>query len=71
MNNRDKILNFIRSYQAKYGYPPTVNEIAEAVGISSTTVAYWRARLRQEGVITYQSGIPRSTVIVNDPANAR
>ena len=33
-----KILEMIREYTDEYGYPPTIREIGEAVGISSTSV---------------------------------
>ena len=33
----ERILEFIRERSAEQGYPPTVREIAEAVGLASTS----------------------------------
>ena len=33
-----KIFNFVKSFTLESGYPPTIREIGEAVGISSTSV---------------------------------
>ena len=36
----DRILEFIRERIASQGYPPTVREIAEAVGLASTSAVH-------------------------------
>ena len=34
---REKILNYIIKYILKHGYPPTVREIGEGIGLRSTS----------------------------------
>ncbi|MDX1523544.1 MAG: hypothetical protein R3264_18095, partial [Anaerolineae bacterium] len=34
---QSKILSFLRTFTLDNGYPPTIREIGEAVGISSTS----------------------------------
>ncbi|MFQ5577371.1 MAG: repressor LexA, partial [Anaerolineae bacterium] len=47
-----KILSFIKSFTLESGYPPTIREIGEAVGISSTSVVNYNLTvLQREGVI--------------------
>jgi repressor LexA len=36
----ERILDFIRERTADRGYPPTVREIAEAVGLASTSAVH-------------------------------
>ncbi|NLD72405.1 MAG: repressor LexA, partial [Chloroflexi bacterium] len=33
-----RMLNMIRDFVGEYGYPPTIRQIGEVVGISSTSV---------------------------------
>jgi repressor LexA len=52
VQTRDRVLEFIRSYLGEHGYPPTVREIAIAVGVTSTsTVAHHLNRLEIDGAI--------------------
>lgn len=61
----NKILSFIDAYIKEHGYSPTMREIGEAVGISSTShVSYWIDRLVEEGKITKQKNIARSVRVV-------
>jgi repressor LexA len=49
---REKILRFIRAYVQAHGYPPSIIEIGEAVGISSTShVSYYLRQLQAMGKI--------------------
>lgn len=51
-SRQTKIIDFIKQYQAKKGYSPTVREIAAAVGLaSSSTVHGHLERLEQRGYI--------------------
>lgn len=36
-DTKDRIYNFIVSYTSKHLYPPTIREIADAVGLKSTS----------------------------------
>jgi repressor LexA len=49
---KDKILAFLRSFIAEHGYSPTVREIAEAVGLSTSGTYHHLEALRAEGAIT-------------------
>jgi len=55
-----KILNFLKSYQNREGYPPTIREIGEATNISSTSVVnYYLDQLEKMGKIERQRKISR------------
>ena len=61
----NKILAFIDAYIKEHGYSPTMREIGEAVGISSTShVSYWIDRLVEQGKVTKQRNIARSVRVV-------
>jgi len=40
-----RILDFIASFQQQHGYPPTIREIGQAVGISSTSVVDYNLKV--------------------------
>lgn len=49
---QNEILDYIKSYIVKYGYPPTVREIGAALGVSSpATIHAHLANLEEKGVI--------------------
>ena len=49
---QNEILNFIKSYIVKYGYPPTVREIGASLGVSSpATIHAHLENLEEKGVI--------------------
>lgn len=55
-----KIINFIRHFWTERGYPPTVRDIVNGCGISSTSVvAYNLDKLEREGYIRRHSGVSR------------
>lgn len=55
-----KILNFIGKHMQEAGYPPTVREIGDGVGISSTShVSYYLAKLENGNYIGRDPGISR------------
>jgi repressor LexA len=56
-----KIFDFIRDAHAATGIVPSVREISEAVGVSSTgTVGYWLNKLEAANLIRRDSGKNRS-----------
>lgn len=66
---QQQILNFIKSEVRKKGYPPSVREIGEAVGLaSSSTVHGHLARLEKNGFIRRDPTKPRAIEII-DPAD--
>jgi repressor LexA len=55
-----KILEFLESHQNKFGYPPSIREIGEKTGISSTSVVnYYLDQLEKMGYIERDRRISR------------
>lgn len=65
------VYNFIISSTAKQGYPPSVREIGEAVGLKSpSTVHGYLKRLHEEGLIVKDDRKTRAiSVQVEDPSS--
>jgi len=64
-----KVLQVIRESVEKRGFPPSMREIAEAVGLSSTSsVAHQLETLRSKGYLHRDAGRPR-TVEVHLPGH--
>src|SRR5690625_102167 len=60
------ILDFIKDEVSKKGYPPSVREIAEAVGLaSSSTVHGHLARIESKGYIRRDPTKPRAIEILD------
>lgn len=58
---QQKIYDFIVEFTARQGYPPSVREIAEAVGLKSpSTVHFHMKALEEAGVITKSAGKTRA-----------
>ena len=58
---QQRIYDFIRTFLRQQGYPPSLREISQAVGVRSpSTVKYHLDRLRQAGVIQWDGGKTRS-----------
>lgn len=68
LSNRQRaILEFIKSEVKEKGYPPSVREIGEAVGLaSSSTVHGHLARLEKKGLIRRDPTKPRAIEILDD-----
>jgi repressor LexA len=63
-----RILEFIRDWVERYGYPPSVREIGEAVGlVSPSSVAYQLKALETKGFLRRDPNRPRA-VDVRSPA---
>ncbi|HEY1831048.1 MAG TPA: transcriptional repressor LexA [Acidimicrobiales bacterium] len=68
---RQQILNFIADCQRDRGYPPSVREIGEAVGLtSSATVHTHLAVLQREGYLVRDPSKPRAIQVRWDPESA-
>lgn len=66
-----EILDFIRRHSAERGYPPTVREIGQAVGLASpSTVHAHLAKLADAGHIRRDATKPRA-MLVKDTASPR
>jgi repressor LexA len=56
-----RILEFIRDWVGRYGYPPSVREIGEAVGlVSPSSVAYQLKELERKGFLRRDPNRPRA-----------
>ncbi len=63
---QQQIYDFIRSYQLEKGYPPSVREMAAAVGLSSpSTVHAHLSALESRGLIKRDSTKPRALEVFN------
>jgi repressor LexA len=55
-----RILEFLDEYQTQFGYPPSIREIGEKTGITSTSVVnYYLDQLEKGGYIERESHISR------------
>jgi repressor LexA len=60
-----EIFDFIRRYVRKYGYPPTVREIGQALGLHSpSTVHAHLAKLEQIGLLRRDPSKPRALEVM-------
>lgn len=65
-NRQSQILTIIRRHVLEKGYPPSVREIGEAVGLrSSSTVHGYLGRLEQKGYIRRDPTKPRTIEIMD------
>jgi repressor LexA len=56
-----KIMEFLRNWGAEHGYPPSVREIGEAVGlVSPSSVAYQLKALERKGYLRRDPNRPRA-----------
>ena len=64
-----EIFDFIKSYSARHGYPPTVRDIGKAIGLtSSSTVHTHLANLEKIGMIRRDPSKPRALELLVDQA---
>ncbi len=67
---QQQILEFIRSEVSRKGYPPSVREIGEAVGLqSSSTVHGHLQRLEELGYIRRDPAKPRAIEVLDDDSS--
>ncbi len=70
-----EVLDVIRTWVERFGYPPSVREIGEAVGLTSTSsVAYQLRALEQKGYLRRDPNRPRAIGVLPadvDPATVR
>jgi repressor LexA len=58
---QEKVLRFVRNAVREHGYPPSIREIGEAVGLRSTSsVSYQLGALEKKGYLQRHSGRPRT-----------
>jgi repressor LexA len=61
-----RILEFIAAFSASNGFAPTMREIGDGVGLTSSSVLNCLERLRDRGLLTWRAHSPR-TIQVLDP----
>ena len=62
------ILDAIRNHVTEYGYPPSIRDLAHAVGLySPSSVAYQLKQIERAGWIRRDPQRPRAIVLVDDP----
>lgn len=66
LNDRQNtIYDYICDYLKAHGFPPTVREIAEMAGLSSSSSAHhYLKQLEEKGYIRRREGSPRAIEIV-------
>ncbi|WP_307860571.1 transcriptional repressor LexA [Actinokineospora baliensis] len=66
-----QVLEVIRSWVQRNGYPPSVREIGEAVGLTSTSsVAYQLRALEEKGYLRRDPNRPRAIGVLSADASA-
>lgn len=66
---QQEILDFVRSHVGEHGYPPTVRDIGQAIGLaSSSTVHAHLANLEKLGVLRRDPTKPRAIEVLKDKA---
>jgi repressor LexA len=66
---QQEIVDFIKRYSAKYGYPPTVRDIGKAVGLaSSSTVHAHLSNLERIGLLRRDPAKPRAIELLGRAA---
>lgn len=61
---QQRIARFIADSQRRKGYPPSIREIGDAVGLASTSsVAHQLSVLKAKGVIVREAGRPRTAML--------
>lgn len=66
-----RILEMIKEFVDEYGYPPTIRQIGETVGISSTSVvSYNLGVLQRKGFLARDPDVSRGLRIVEDEDEA-
>ena len=66
--NQRKILEFIRKEIETKGYPPSVREICQAVGLKSTSTVHAHLnQLEEQGVIRRDATKPRALEVLDNP----
>ncbi|MDM5335685.1 helix-turn-helix domain-containing protein [Fictibacillus enclensis] len=65
------VLEAIKLFIVTHHYPPTVREIAEMVGVTSTKIVLeYLERLRREGLVSWEEGRPRTLKIIHSEMTA-
>jgi repressor LexA len=67
---QQKVLDCIAAYVGEHGFPPTVREIGDAIGVNSTSlVSYYLKRLEERGLIVREPSMSRAIQLTEPAAN--
>lgn len=67
---QQKVLDCIAEYVDEHGFPPTVREIGDAIGVNSTSlVSYYLKRLEERGLIVREPSMSRAIQLTEPAAN--
>jgi repressor LexA len=68
---QEQVLEFVRAGVARHGYPPSIREIGDAVGLRSTSsVAYQLKVLQEKGYLQRDRGRPRTMELLSSEPSA-
>lgn len=68
---QDRIITFIRDHTQRHGYPPTVREIGDQIGLTSPSSVHWHLKtLERKGYIRRADGRSRAIVVTTPKAGA-
>ena len=68
---QQKMVDFIASFSAAHGYPPTIRDIGHQLGISSTSVVSYNLKiLEKEGLIERSETVSRGLKVIKPEAEA-
>ncbi len=69
---QQEIYDFIVSFSDEHGYPPSVREIGQAVGLKSPSTVHFHIKgLENAGVITKAAGKTRAMTLTEETEGAR
>jgi len=60
----EDVVKAIERMTKKEGYPPTVSELSQDLGVVKSAVQYHLDRLRSVGIVTSERGKPRTLRVV-------
>ena len=61
---QQEVYDYISWYRAKKGMCPSIEDVADGIGLASTTVATYVKALIDKGYVTNEYGTPRSLKVV-------
>ena len=62
---QEAVIEFVREYWAEWRFGPSYREIADGIGVaSSSNATYWVRKLAREGLLAYAPGIARSVRVI-------
>lgn len=65
---QDEILRYLRYHVREYGFPPSVREVAERMGMPVSTVHYQLNWLAEKGFIIRRPTLSRGITLVTEAA---